>query len=821
MLCFVVMFMGNPATGTDALNFDGGNDTGLVDAFTGMSGGGWTTPWTVSPGASGAPTVVNTNPLTASGGNYLQVDLTGSDRNVIRQYGNTPDFNVASNHSISWQWRLDEPFEANSQFDRINFFANASPSSSSTTSTNSWTIGVAPTLMGHDSWYFYDRQLDNSFGPQNAVNTGMALTPGVTYSFSVDLNPVAGTYDASISDGVHQFTAEDLNFRSPSLSSTYLHFGGKVSNGSSDALSYSLDSVAITGGSNDVDLPPVPGFRGIWYSNQPQSGEYEEYAYKYSGGFGTYPQQMRPQAYYAEAVDKTFFTFGGTNESNSDLYHMVSYYDHQTGQVVRPTQVLAKGTTDAHDNPTIMLDGQGYIYVFSASHGTARPAYINRSTEPYSVDSFEQVLALPPSDNFSYSQPHYVEGQGFLFLHTEYTSFGRTLKYNTSADGINWDHDWSTRPTLAQIQGGQYQVSEVHGQTVGTAFNRHPGGDVNDRTNLYYMQTADFGQTWQNIDGQSLTVPVTTVTNDALVHDYAAEGKRVYLKDIDYDSTGNPILLYLTSENWRPGPTGDPRTWTIAHHVDGEWQIKEIFTSDHNYDHGSLYVEDDGAWRIIAPTSPGPQPWGTGGDMVNWVSHDQGDSWTATWQLTHDGQYNHTYARAPVNANPEFYAFWADGNPLELSESRFYYTDRDGTGVWQLPWTMEEDADFATPELAYTPTLLSGPKTVGDFNGDGVVDLADYTVWRNRLGETGANAVADANHDQVVDSRDYDIWKRNFGRTISFNSNSNSVQVAEPESAMLLVAASVAAAGCSRCGRCCYRRRHRLLDRILHLRVRR
>lgn len=801
VLCLAAVAVGNSAQATDALNFDGGNSSSVVDAFPGTLGGGWSTPWTTSPGASGTPLVTNTTPLTPGGGDYLHVDLTGGDRNVVRQYGNTPDFNVASNHTISWEWRLDEPFEVNSQFDRINFFANASPATTSTTSSNSWIIGVAPVGMGFDTWYFYDRKVDNSFGPQNAVNTGMALTHGVTYSFSVDLNPIAGTYSASISDGVHQFSADDLTFRSPSFASTYLHFGGKVSSGSNDALSYSLDSVAITGGSNDVEVPGAPGFRGIWYSNQPLSGEFEEFEYKYSGGFGTYPQQMRPQAYYAAEVDKTFFSFGGTDEFNSDLLHMVSYYDHQTGQVVRPKQILAKGTTDAHDNPTIMLDDQGYVYVFSASHGTARPAYINRSTEPYSIDSFEQVLALPRTDNFSYSQPHYVEGQGFLFLHTEYTSSGRTLKFNTSADGINWDHDWSTRPTIAQIQGGQYQVSEVNGQTVGTAFNRHPSGVVNARTNLYYMETSDFGQTWQTIDGTNLTVPVTTVNNAALVHDYAAEGKLVYLKDIDYDQDGNPILLYQTSHDWHPGPTGDPRTWTIAHHVDGEWEIKEAFTSDHNYDFGSLYVEEDGTWRIITPSADGPQAWGTGGDMVNWVSHDQGDTWIANWQLTHDSEYNHTFARAPVNAHPEFYAFWADGNPLEESESRFYYTDRDGTGVWQLPWTMEEDADFATPELAYTPLLLSAPKTIGDFNGDGVVNLADYPVWRNSLGQSGADLAADANLDEVVDSRDYDIWKRYFGRTINTSTSSSSAVVAEPHSAILLTAAALVFAGCMLCRR--------------------
>ena len=50
------------------------------------------------------------------------------------------------------------------------------------------------------------------------------------------------------------------------------------------------------------------GYRGIWYSNQPTG---DEYAYKYSGGLGTYPQQHSPIAICSAAANKTFFCYGG------------------------------------------------------------------------------------------------------------------------------------------------------------------------------------------------------------------------------------------------------------------------------------------------------------------------------------------------------------------------------------------------------------------------------------------------------------------------------------------------------------------------------
>ncbi|QDV79216.1 M14 family zinc carboxypeptidase [Botrimarina mediterranea] len=59
------------------------------------------------------------------------------------------------------------------------------------------------------------------------------------------------------------------------------------------------------------------------------------------------------------------------------------------------------------------------------------------------------------------------------------------------------------------------------------------------------------------------------------------------------------------------------------------------------------------------------------------------------------------------------------------------------------------------------------PQLAGDFNYDGVVDAADYTVWRDAEGATGPGLVADANGDQVVDALDYAVWQDNYGATLA------------------------------------------------------
>jgi autotransporter-associated beta strand protein len=68
-------------------------------------------------------------------------------------------------------------------------------------------------------------------------------------------------------------------------------------------------------------------------------------------------------------------------------------------------------------------------------------------------------------------------------------------------------------------------------------------------------------------------------------------------------------------------------------------------------------------------------------------------------------------------------------------------------------------------DVVYSPTsvvLSALPGVPGDYNSNGIVDAADYTIWRDTLGST-TNLAADGNHNNIVDQADYDVWKANFG----------------------------------------------------------
>ena len=120
---------------------------------------------------------------------------------------------------------------------------------------------------------------------------------------------------------------------------------------------------------------------------------------------------------------------------------------------------------------------------------------------------------------------------------------------------------------------------------------------------------------------------------------------------------------------------------------------------------------------------------------------------------------------------------WADGSEfsyyLGSSSFRDFYVDRNAT---------------------LTVTLVSSMLD-GDFNNDGIVDLADYTVWRDNLGSTDESGIGYAGDGFAgVDAADYQLWNTNFGLAVGAQGINEAQAVPEP-SAAVLMASLIASVG--------------------------
>lgn len=459
------------------------------------------------------------------------------------------------------------------------------------------------------------------------------------------------------------------------------------------AIGLATASIAGQGDSAAAANPTADGYHGIWYASGAKQYEYE-------GGFALFPSQHSPSAIYRPEVKKTFFVYGGTVPGKLQLQAMVAYYDHQRGVVPRPVIVhdwtqwnLKPGqVSDAHRNPTISIDGQRRVWVFVSGHGDA--GYVYRSQQPYSIESFDRVIATP----MTYPNPWWIPGKGFIVFFTKY-DHNRESFYLAAPDAhaLAEEETWKAAGqlsawTIGSQDGkpghGIYQYTAARGSRVATALNNWIGR-TRDRSNLFYLQSDDMGRTWQTADGKLFTPPIREVHCAALVRDFWSEHLQVYVQHLTFDRQGRPAILLLTAPagQTKEGP-GGPRTWSVAHWLGDRWAFHAVTTSSHNFDCGSLSIEDDGTWRIIGPTEPGPQPWRNGGEIAMWTSADQGATWTKIKQLTRDSRQNHSYVRRPVDAHPDFYGLWADGHGNDKSQPcRLYFCNKAGL-VWQLPETM-------------------------------------------------------------------------------------------------------------------------------------
>lgn len=132
---------------------------------------------------------------------------------------------------------------------------------------------------------------------------------------------------------------------------------------------------------------------------------------------------------------------------------------------------------------------------------------------------------------------------------------------------------------------------------------------------------------------------------------------------------------------------------------------------------------------------------------------------------------------------------WENGGEFELSASHvgmpleFRLGKREGDSeidviLFHHNASLTSDQLFSILESSYLTDGLDG-----DYNEDGMVDAADYTLWRDSFGSTTSLA-ADGDGSGTIDAGDYTVWVNNYG---SVNPTTSANTVPEPSSMLLLL----------------------------------
>ncbi|WP_425399991.1 hypothetical protein [Aeoliella sp.] len=170
------------------------------------------------------------------------------------------------------------------------------------------------------------------------------------------------------------------------------------------------------------------------------------------------------------------------------------------------------------------------------------------------------------------------------------------------------------------------------------------------------------------------------------------------------------------------------------------------------------------------------------------VLSDSGSLTTAGWDsLAEQGVTSNIWLEADTNSATQLAEFDSQGF-LTLAPGAKYNLGPLFTGGdedLEFNFLLMGDSTATTGAVIYSTFV---PGVSGDFNEDGVVNLADYTVWRNNL---GGPSLPNDDGLGTVGSAHYELWKTHFGEVESGSLAAVNTRVPEPTALGLVLVASV------------------------------
>ena len=161
----------------------------------------------------------------------------------------------------------------------------------------------------------------------------------------------------------------------------------------------------------------------------------------------------------------------------------------------------------------------------------------------------------------------------------------------------------------------------------------------------------------------------------------------------------------------------------------------------------------------------------------------------------------HVTGAATVPADNVWHALTFDVLPSDFTSINGFDSTAALTNVAQLRVIHNADVSFAGAAMQgdfYLDNIraLGSPALPGDYNGNQLVDAADYAVWRDTQNQTGTGLPADGTGpggmpDGVVNGLDYDFWRTRFGNIGPSASSQGTNFVPEPSALPFLLSVSL------------------------------
>lgn len=308
--------------------------------------------------------------------------------------------------------------------------------------------------------------------------------------------------------------------------------------------------------------------------------------------------------------------------------------------------------------------------------------------------------------------------------------------------------------------------------------------DLYDAVSNQYLARGRTGQT-------SFNIPADEAVQLVLVPSGGAEtrqGRRLAVNGvvIDYNATLLPNNL-IRNPDVDAALTNDanhPAYWHYS--TNAVWSSQQALSPSHSLGLVDNSTTNSEEWRTYSTSVAA----GTNRQLlVRWFwkyNTSVGDTFRARLRLSND-QVTTVDLTNPV---AEFnYTVSGIANDFQMFETTISLPD----GVQSLDLTFLTGGAGSALGSFYiddiSAQVLSALAVTGDYNHNGVVDAADYVLWRASAGATGSGRAADGNSDGVVNQLDYDLWRQHFGQTSG--AATHTAAIAEPAACGLFLLAGL------------------------------
>jgi mannan endo-1,4-beta-mannosidase len=300
----------------------------------------------------------------------------------------------------------------------------------------------------------------------------------------------------------------------------------------------------------------------------------------------------------------------------------------------------------------------------------------------------------------------------------------------------------------------------------------------------------------------------TTFDVQAALANPSGQKYQLLIRDIDaiaielkkFQTAGVPVIWRPLHEAQGNAPEGQAWFWWGAK---GAQPFKDLWRL--MYDRLTTYHGlHNLIWEFTSSADQSHLEWYPGDDVVDIVGLDvytnAASSMSGQWLDTldvYDGRkmiaLSETGNLPIANLLRERGIEWSYFSPWSVSDIVNNYTPA------QIQALLGDTDVITLNELPVMPWNILAP-IAGDYNKDGVVNAADYVVWRNTNGQTGWGLAADSDLNGRIDAADYAFWRAHFGAPAGNGTEAGPATIPEPATLALFFMGILSMCTCRRAG---------------------